>query len=620
MSGEDGAPEGSLSGRISMGPPGPKPFVRLGVRAKLFLASITVIALSVLAAHAYLTSALEQLLTDRIEADLEVRASLVEREAERSLAAPDDLAAWDRLADELGAAARARVTLIGADGRVLGDSEVPLERIASIENHNARPEVRGAMATGRGVSSRYSETIRQRMLYVAVPMRGGKGVARTALPLVEVEQAEAQLRRALLAGSMLALAVAVVMSILSAQISSRAIRRLTEVARAMARGNFASRARMAGSDEFASLGRALDQLAESLSTTVRELSSERDLVGRILAGMQEGVLLLDADGRIALVNPALREMLLLGVGVVGQKPIDVLRNAELAALLENATEAPPAVELELSGLKPRRLLVRAVPLADEPGGLLAVFVDVTDIRRLESMRKDFVANASHELRTPITAVRSAAETLRLALASDPEAALQFIDIVERNAERLQLLVEDLLDLSRIEARELRLNMEDVALSEFVPGVLDLLRERAGKKSIRLSANVPDTLPKARVDRRALEQVLTNLTDNAIKYSPDGARVVVSAREEGQMLRIAVSDTGPGIAEKHLPRLFERFYRVDTGRSRELGGTGLGLAIVKHLVEALGGTVGVDSTVGEGTTFRFSVARAPDDDGVPAEAS
>ena len=589
---------------------------RLGVRAKLFFASIAVILAAVVVAYAYLSSTLDTLLTDRIRDDLFVRVELVARQAEQSSIPLDgDVTDWDAFADDLGARAHARVTFIAADGRVLGDSEVPTAQVAQMENHLQRPEVQDALKTGRGWSARLSGTLHERLLYVAVRMKSG-GVTRVALPLVEVEHAEGELRRALTMGTLLAIAVAVAMSLLTAQFSARAVGHLTSVANAMAKGDFEARARLGGTDEFAELGRALDQLSDSLSVTVRQLRAERDRVGRILSGMQEGVLLLDDAGKIALVNPALRQMLLLGADCVGKTPFEVIENEELKRLVESAqsTNATQAAELELFGIKPRRLLVRVVPLAGEPGGLLAVFVDVTDIRRLESMRKDFVANASHELRTPVTAVRSAAETLRFAMESDPESATHFLDIIERNAERLQRLVEDLLDLSRIESREFKLTFEDENLHDLVKQVVALFRERAEKKQIRLSADVPDDLPLVRVDRRALEQVLTNLVDNALKYSPEKTSVVVRAREEEgrkgrKRVRVSVVDTGPGIEERHLPRLFERFYRVDTGRSRELGGTGLGLSIVKHLCDALGGSISVESTVGKGSTFSFAIDQA-----------
>jgi two-component system phosphate regulon sensor histidine kinase PhoR len=244
---------------------------------------------------------------------------------------------------------------------------------------------------------------------------------------------------------------------------------------------------------------------------------------------------------------------------------------------------------------------------------LAVFVDVTALRKLETMRRDFVANVSHELRTPVSAVRSAAETVRKALETDPAAAGDFIDIIERQAQRLQRLIDDLLDLARIESRQLKLNVEPVPLPQVAGHMLSLFREAAQAKRIRLASQIPTDLPPARADRRALEQVLSNLIDNAVKYGSEGAQVTVTADAHNGALRVSVSDTGPGIEAKDLPRLFERFYRVDAGRSRELGGTGLGLSIVKHMVESMGGQVSVDSAPGRGTTFAFTIPRS---DGAP----
>lgn len=409
------------------------------------------------------------------------------------------------------------------------------------------------------------------------------------------------------------------------------VRPLTDAARRMHEGDLTVRARVAREQDVGQLGAAFDQLAGSLSQTVGELRSERDLVSRILDGMQEGVLLLDKDGRVALMNPALREMLLLRADLVGQPLLEVVRHAELKELLDRArtTRIPCSGEVELGGLKPRRLLVRGTsftqlgargkrPNADDDGphagGMLAVFFDVTDIRRLESLRRDFVANVSHELRTPVTAILSAAETLEIALAKDPESAKRFLGIIERNAARLQRLIEDLLDLSRIESRELRLRPERFVFEPFATHLLGMFRERAEKRGIALKLEAPKALD-IDVDRRALEQVLTNLVDNAVKYCPEGSTVVLRAEHAesghgaastGPGARLRVEDDGGGIEEKHLPRLFERFYRVDAGRSREMGGTGLGLSIVKHLVEAMGGSIDVESKVGKGTTFDVKI--------------
>lgn len=399
-----------------------------------------------------------------------------------------------------------------------------------------------------------------------------------------------------------------VVSEASARASLAALRPLTDAARRIQEGDTDVRA--LGSQEEAEsreLGQALDKLAASLTKTLRELRAERDLLSRVLQGMQEGVMLLDTSGNIALMNPAFREMLLVRGDMIGMPLLEVVRHAELKELLDRARKVKSAMtgEVEVGGLKPRRLLVRATAFEGEGGGVLAVFFDVTEIRRLESMRRDFVANVSHELRTPVTAVLSAGETLRLVAGKDPKAADQFLAIIERNADRLQRLIEDLLDLSRIESRELRLSPEVIALRPFASHVTSLFRDRAEKKKINVSMNI-GTDVEAFADRRALEQVITNLVDNAVKYCPAGSTVSLSAALDGPLTRITVKDTGPGVEAAHLPRLFERFYRVDPGRSRDVGGTGLGLAIVKHLSEAMGGAVRVESEVGRGTTFVVSL--------------
>ncbi|MBX3189100.1 MAG: PAS domain-containing protein [Labilithrix sp.] len=407
--------------------------------------------------------------------------------------------------------------------------------------------------------------------------------------------------------------VGFVVSELSVRWFDETVRPLTEAARRMHEGDLTVRARVAREQDIGQLGAALDQLGASLSETVGELRSERDLVSRILNGMQEGVLLLDKEGKVALMNPALREMLLLRADVIGQPLLEVVRHAELKELLDRArtTRTTCSGEVELGGLKPRRLLVRGTSFTQHGGGLLAVFFDVTDIRRLESLRRDFVANVSHELRTPVTAILSAAETMETALAKDPEGAKRFLGIIERNAARLQRLIEDLLDLSRIESRELRLRPERFAFEPFATHLLGMFRERADKRRIALKLEAQKGF-EVDADRRALEQVITNLVDNAVKYCPEGSTVVLHAEPlagpaQGASLRVA--DDGSGIEEKHLSRLFERFYRVDAGRSREMGGTGLGLSIVKHLVEAMGGTIDVASTVGKGTTFEVKLPSA-----------
>ena len=419
------------------------------------------------------------------------------------------------------------------------------------------------------------------------------------------------MRHILWGALLVALVVALVASTAVAQLLSRALREMTEAARRMAGGDLGVRLRSAGKDEIADLGRALDVMATNLAATLTALRGERDLLGLILQSMREGVLVLDHDGRMLLVNPALRATLGLPPETEGRAALELIRNAELPSILERARagHAPVTGEIETTGPRPRRLLVHAAPLPmvnDKHQGLLAVFVDVTETRRLETLRKDFVANVSHELRTPITAVRSAVDTLRLTLSGDPVSSERFVDIIDRNAQRLGSLVEDLLDLSRIESKDYKPEAKPIALRNLADQVVTLLRVRIEEKSLDVANEIDGQLPPARADRRALEQVFTNLLDNAVKYCGAGATVRVRAQQTERGLRVEIADTGPGIEPRHLPRLFERFYRVDSGRSRDMGGTGLGLSIVKHLIETMGGAIGVESTPGRGSTFWFTL--------------
>ena len=588
--------------------------VTLGVRAKLLLVSLALIAVSAISAEAYLTPALAGRLTASTQTGLRDRARLVSREASRSVAPlSSESPAWSDLADELGRASGARVTFVRADGVVLGDSAVALGDLQRMDNHATRPEVAQALAEGEGEDEHMSATLHRPMIYAAVPFtRDGAvaGVARVAASLAEIDDAKSALRRLIVLGSAVALGLALILSNLLAKRMSAAVGELTDAARRMTEGDLEVRTRLSGDDELAGLGQALDRLAGSLATTLGELRAERDLQRRILEAMHEGVVVVDRDGRIVLMNPALRSTLLLGADAIGKLLIETVRHAELDTVVERAREAPddPAVEIELPGLKPRRLLVQAAPLSGDDQGLLLVFVDVTELRRLESLRRDFVANASHELRTPIAAVRSATETLQTGALEDPIAANRFLDIIERNAQRLQSLVEDMLELSKLESNEFKLKRERVELQRVVPIVLALFRERAEKKGVRLGAELAAGLPAVEGDPRALEHVLSNLVDNAVKYCPSGSRIVVSATADEERVRLVVADTGPGIPSEHLSRVFERFYRVDAGRSRDLGGTGLGLSIVKHMVETMRGKVAVESSVGKGSTFIVSLQR------------
>ena len=585
--------------------------MKIGFGPKLFIVTAGLVTLSFASADLYVARALDAQMSDRVEQDAVVRLHLLERDVSLSLAPLDDVAAWDAIADDLGARAKARVSIIRLDGALIGDSEVTADSLAAQQSHADRPEVREALARGSGASVRLSETVHRRMQYVAIPfLHDGAlaGTVRLATSLDEIDAAIGRVRSALIASTAVAYLLALALAALLTRRIGGVVRSLTDVAGKMAAGDLLVRTRVTGSDELTELGRALDHLASSLSTAITELRTERDLLGAVLDGMEDGVLVLDARGKIVRLNPALRAMLLLDARVVGKPLLDVVRNADLKELVDVARLDVASAEVETMGLKPRRLLVRAAPLAgrgaDDVHALLAVFRDVTDVRRLETMRRDFVANVSHELRTPVTAVRSAADTLCGGAANDPDASKRFLEIIARNAERLQRLIEDLLDLSRIESKELALRPEAIDMGAFVGHALSLFRGRADERGVRLASDVTST-KRAFADRRALEQVLTNLVDNAVKYCA-GATITVRAEDRGERVALVVEDTGPGISASHLPRIFERFYRVDAGRSREVGGTGLGLSIVKHLAEAMRGTVEVESALGQGTVFTVTL--------------
>ena len=587
--------------------------MKLGIRAKLFTVSLALIVVSLAAGELYLRPAIEDDLLARIRADLSARLALVAEQA-RVLAVTGETtnAGWDALADRLGPLAHARVTIIDGQGVVKGDSELSGEALDRVENHRSRPEVKAALQGRSTDEVRFSATLRQRLLYAATPVTGqGNMVARVSVPLADVDRAVARLRAILVAGGLVALLAAVLMASGAVVLLSRALRRVTVIARRMSAGELDLRSRLDTRDEVGELGRALDHLAENLSRSLRELRDDRDLLGRILEAMREGVLVLDSERRILRFNGSLREMLLLDTGAVGRPAIEVVRNAELQILVDAAIagQEPVTGEIEVAGLRPRRLLVHATRLSGEPRCVLVVLFDVTEVRRLETVRKDFVANVSHELRTPIAAVMSAAETLRTAARTDPAAAGSFVDMIERNARRLGDLVQDLLELSRIESKEFRLATDTFDLAGVVARTLGFYEERAVGKRMRMTTALPPNLPAVRGDAAALERVLSNLIDNAVKYCPEGTAIVVAAEDLGGRIRVTVSDDGPGIEAQHLPRLFERFYRCDPGRSRAMGGTGLGLSIVKHLVEAMGGTVQVESTPGRGARFSFTVPTA-----------
>lgn len=580
--------------------------VRLGIRGRLFALLLAAIAITALVIDAYVSSTLRAGIEERMVADLRARASLVAHEVE---AAPGE-ADRQALAQALGRRALARVTLIARDGAVLGDSDVEASELGSLENHGHRPEVVEALGSGTGAAARASATVHHGLLYVALRTEGGAvAVVRLSESLAPIETSVARSRELLLIGTAIAIGVAGLLASLGAHLTARPLRALRHAADRMF-VDVRARTRVHGSDEVGALGEALDRLADDLSGSLDRLRSERDRLEAILETMAEGVLVTGGDRRIVLVNSSLRTMLGVTGAVVGKAPLEAIRSHELDEVLARVADiqAPASVEIDGFGAVARRVRVRAAPLATNgEAGVVAVLSDVTDLRRLETIRRDFVANVSHELRTPIAAIRAAAETLESGALDDPGAAPEFLGIIARHGERLHRLVEDLLDLSRIEAQKVDLAREPVPVAELLDRLVELYRPAAERHGVTLARGACEPGLTAVADRRALEQVVSNLVDNAIKYAPGASVTLSAAATEGAEAQIAIADTGPGIAPQHLPRLFERFYRVDPGRSRAVGGTGLGLSIAKHLTEAMRGRISAESTPGRGATF---VVRVP----------
>jgi two-component system phosphate regulon sensor histidine kinase PhoR len=541
-------------------------------------------------------------LTDRLREDaagfLEREARLVgvlwERERNES---PDSLA------DRVGAALGRRVTLVDPQGVVIGDSEFDDEALRALQNHAQRPEVREAFAGRIGSSRRPSPSTGDQELYVAVPVPP-LGVARVSLPTESLDAVTGAARRNVIGASFLALAGALIIAFLFARSVSRPVEELRDVAQALADGDLARRPTLSAPGEIGDLADALRELAEQLSARLRALEADETLLVQLTESLNEGVIAVDTHRMVVRINETGRR--LLGTRIPLPFPVDELpRDVALRDALQDALsgETTEDAELVISG---RTLNVTARPLTG--GGAVLALFDLTRVRRLEAVRRDFVANVSHELRTPLTIVGGFAETL---VEEDvpAESRRGFAERILGNTRRMQRIVDDLLDLSRIESGGWVPNPQRIELATVATEVLAAARDAAQAKGLLLEREIPPEAAVVHADATALRQVLGNLVDNAVRHTASG-RVVLFSEPHERGIVVGVRDTGSGIAAEHLPRIFERFYRVDPGRSREQGGTGLGLAIVKHLVEAHGGRVRAVSQLGAGSTITALFPHAP----------
>ncbi len=576
------------------------------LRGRLFLSHLLVVALALVAAGLLVARGAREWVLENRAGDLARSARLAADALARSPSAwggaPEAAAA---LARDLGA----RTTLIAADGRVLGDSEIAPEALGALENHGDRAEVRDALARGEGRAVRASATLDRPMFYVAARADSGPvAVVRLAQPAAVLEALAGALARQALPAALLALAAAAALVLAITARHAARVAALEEAAGRLAADDPGARALETPADELGRLGRAINRMAAEGRERQDRLRRARDEHERILAEMSDGVALIAADGRIARSNPSLAALLDEPAGAAPGIPFaEFVRNAELHELVRRARAGARPVEADLRMWtpRPRVLHARAAPLEEAPGGaVLLVLRDLTEIENVSRMRQDFVANVSHELRTPLTTIRGYAETLLEGGLDDERHRRGFVESIRGGAARLEAMVGDLLALSELERSGggLRLGPMDLrALAEAQVAAHRAAAERAG---LALDLEAGPAIP-LRADRARLERVLANLLDNALKYTESGG-ITVRLGAEGGRAWCEVRDTGPGIPEEDRPRVFERFYRVDKARSRDQGGTGLGLSIVKHVVALHRGEVSVRPAPGGGSVFRFEI--------------
>ena len=499
----------------------------------------------------------------------------------------------DSLADAIGRILARRVTLIDPAGRVVGDTDFDPPQLQDLQNHRARPEVVEAIRVGAGWSRRTSPSNGDEELYVAV--RASQGVVRISMSTRTLSEIVGGAHRDVLVAALVAVMVALVLTIFFARSISRPIITLRDVARRIAAGDLSQRPQLSAAGEIGDLSDALSRMAEDLQTRLGALEAEDALLTAVVESLNEGIVVVDAAGDVVRANTSARTL----IGLRGTPPFSATqlpRDRVLRAALNNALSGrvPEPTTMTLDG---RAVAVTSRPLG--AGGAVLALLDLTPVRRLEAVRRDFVANVSHELRTPLTVIRGFAETVAQddSLGTDGR---RFVQAIHTNAERMQQIVDDLLDLSRIETGHWAPLPERVDLGAAAREAIGGVRDAAARKVLTLDVDI-DAAPSVYADATALRQVLANLVSNAVRHTESGTVTVFSRRESGGVA-VGVRDTGVGIAAEHLPRIFERFYRVDAGRSRSEGGTGLGLAIVKHLVEAHGGSVMAQSQPGVGTTI------------------
>jgi len=594
----------------------------LSIRWKVTLATVLALLCGFVVAGLLAARSIEQQELAQSSHMLEVRTNLVAHDLLPFLATPAPTIQLQPLVRELGAKALTRITVVAADGTVLADSALSDRDLSTVDNHRTRPEIEQAIATGTGSDLRASQTTGERTLYRAVRLtdrsEGFKPIVlRLGLPMTTLERELATLRRNLLVAFGSAFLIAVLLSVWLAGSVTKPLSDMAASARRLTAGDHRVRIHATSHDEVGVLADTLNRMTDQLQARIEEISEDRSQLFAMLTSMVEGVMVLDRQGRVLQINPALERMFnVTRAEARGRQAVDLLDHPQLSGLVSATLTTRTGQSDEIVLSSGRCLRVDASVAGGEQDNeacAVLVFHDVTDLRRLEKIRKDFVANVSHELRTPLTSIKGYVEALLDGGKDDPETTARFLDIILKQSDRLNLILEDLLQLSKIESGQVLFKREPLHLESLIDRTLAMIRPLADKKGHRLTTHVAPQLPLIVGDEAQLGQVLSNLLDNAVKYTPEQGRISVDVRlaETSHHVEISVSDSGIGIPEPDRPRVFERFYRVDKARSRELGGTGLGLAIVKHIVEGHGGQVWVEGNQPTGSRFIVRLPIEPD---------
>ena len=578
-------------------------------RTRTFLSVFLAAAVALAVATTLVEISVRAYLQADIERNLLVEARLAAALFSHRSPSPDQ----DAEADRLGALTEARVTLIAADGRVVGDSEVSASELSALENHGTREEVVAAAGAGAGTAVRHSHTTRVDTMYAAVAVNEGPvAYVRLALPLTRIEERVASVRRFALVGLGVGLGAALLLTWAVSVLLNRRIRVVAETAARYRAGDFSRPARDHGRDEIGTVAKVLDESARELGERLSAMTRERAHMDAILTGMAEGVLLVNDAGRFVLTNPAARAMLRIPEDAEGRPYLDLVRQPDIAGQLAAALggDRPAAVEVRLDAEGRQAYVAQAVPVSSaRGGGAVLVLRDITDLRRADQMRRDFVANVSHELRTPLTAIRGYVEAL-LEAPPPPERAREFLEVIARHSLRMERLVRDLLRLARLDAKQEAVEISSCDMAGLLSAVERDLEGPLGAHGQSVRLDIAPDAGRAAGDWAKLSDAVRNLLENASHYGPPGSVIEISARRDGDMVRVTVADRGPGIPAADLPRIFERFYRVDRSRTADPGGTGLGLSIVKHLVELQGGRVGAANRDGGGAEVTIWVPAAP----------